>query len=103
MAGFKEGTHLRFEGGTYVNFTQACRDCKKYYQIFRIDIDNCYDENGKNIVANKDLYEKFSFSCKKCGLLNFINFSELCNEKTVLYLRKIEREKREKEKKEDNL
>ena len=103
MAGFKEGTHLRFEGGTYANFTQACRDCKKYYQIFRIDIDNCYDENGKNIVTNKDLYEKFSFSCKKCGLLNFINFSELCNEKTVLYLRKIEREKREREKKEDNL
>ena len=54
MAGFKEGTYPRFEGGTCVNFTQACRDCKKYYQFFRIDIDNYYDENGKSIVTSRD-------------------------------------------------
>ena len=104
MANFKEGTCLKFDlkdDGTYINFTQACRDCRKYYQFFKIDIDNYYDANGKPIVKNCDLYEKFSFSCKKCGLLNILNFGELCNEKTVLYLRnnKKENDKRKGKKK----
>ena len=97
MTNFKEGTCLKFDlnEGIYINFTQVCRDCKKYYQFFKIDIDNYYDEKGKPIVNYKDLYEKFSFSCKHCGLLNILSFSELCDEKTVLYLRKLwEKEKK---------
>ena len=45
----------------FVNFTQACRECKKYYQIFKVDINKCYDEKGKSVVTNEDLYEKFFF------------------------------------------
>ena len=105
MAAFKEGTCLKFDlkKGTYVNFTQACRDCKKYYQYFEIDIDKYYDENGKSIVKTYELYEKFSFSCRRCGLLNILNFNELCNKETVLYLRRNKKENdrylKEKEKK----
>ena len=73
-----------------VNFAQCCRDCKKYYQIFKIDLNRYYDERGKSIIKTQELYEKFSFICKKCGLLNILNFTELCNEKTVLYLREQE-------------
>ena len=85
-------------GSIFANFTQACRECKKYYQIFKVDINKCYDEKGKSVVSNQDLYEKFSFSCKNCFLFNIINFSELCNEETVIYLRNnhIENERRKK-------
>ena len=71
-----------------VNFAQGCRDCKKYYQIFKIDLDQCYDEKGKSKVEIKEIIEKFSFNCKKCGLFNALDFNKLCDEKTVLYLRK---------------
>ena len=71
-----------------VNFAQGCRDCRKYYQIFKIDLDQCYDEKGKSKVETKEIIEKFSFTCKKCGLFNVLDFNQLCNEETVLYLRK---------------
>ena len=84
--------------GIFVNFTQACRECKKYYQIFKVDINKYYDEEGKSVITNEELYEKFSFSCKNCFLFNIMNFSELCNEETVIYLRNnhIENERRKK-------
>ena len=75
-----------------VKFTQACRDCKKYYRIFKIDLDKYYDHEGKSIVKTQELYENFSFICEKCGLLNILNFTELCNKETVLYLRKVKEE-----------
>lgn len=71
-----------------VNFTQVCRDCKKYWKTFKIDIDKCYDKNGKSVVGTSELYENFSFICIKCGLLNILSFDQLCNPKTVLFLRK---------------
>ena len=83
----------------FVNFTQACRECKKYYQIFKVDINKCYDEKGKSVVTNEDLYEKFSFSCKNCFLFNIINFSDPCNEETVIYLRKNHEENERRKKK----
>ena len=71
-----------------VNFAQGCRDCRKYYQIFKVDLNHCYDEKGKSKVEAKEIIEKFSFTCKKCGLFTALNFDQLCDEKTVLYLRK---------------
>ena len=72
---------------TNINFTQVCRDCKNYYQTFKIDIDKYYDESGKSVIETKELYEKFSFICQICGLLNILNFNELCDKETVLFLR----------------
>ena len=71
-----------------VNFTQVCRDCKTYHQTFKVDINRYYDENGKSFIKTKELYEKFSYICPMCGLLNILNFNELCKEETVFFLRK---------------
>ena len=78
---------------TVVKFTQVCRQCKKYYQIFEIDLNRYYDEEGKSIVENHELYTNFSFTCRNCGLLIILNFNELCNKETVLFLRRLEKEK----------
>ena len=75
-----------------INFTQVCRDCKSYYETFKIDINECYDENGESKIPTKDLYEKFSYICQKCGLLNILNFSELCKKETVFFLRRRQKE-----------
>ena len=71
-----------------VNFTQLCRECKSFHQTFKVDINKCYDENGKGCVKTKELYEKFSYICQICGLLNIVSFSELCKKETVFFLRK---------------
>ena len=71
-----------------VSFTQVCRECKNYYRTFKVDINRYYDENGKSCIKTKELYEKFSYICQICGLLNIFNFNELCKEETVFLLRK---------------
>ena len=75
-----------------INFTQVCRECKGYYETVKINIKKHYDENGKNNVSTKNLYEKFSYICQKCGLLNILNFDELCKKETVFFLRKRQKE-----------
>ena len=75
-----------------INFTQGCRHCRKYYQIFKIDLNKYYDEDGKSIIKTQELFEKFSFMCGNCDLLNILNFTELCNKETVLFLRKSSKE-----------
>ena len=71
-----------------VKFAQGCRDCRKYYQIFKIDLNKYYDEDENTIIKPQELYEKFSFTCRKCELLNILDFTQLCNKETVLFLRK---------------
>ena len=73
---------------TNVGFTQFCRDCKNYHRTFKVDINRYYDENGKSCIKTKELYEKFSYICQICGLLNILNFNELYKEGTVVFLRK---------------
>ena len=75
-----------------VNFTQVCRECKVYYQTFKIDVNKYYDENGKSRIRTKELYEKFSYICQMCGLLNILNFNEFCKPETVFFLRKRSKE-----------
>ena len=73
---------------TEVNFTQVCRECKSYYQNFKVNINKLYDENGKSCIKTKGLYEKFSFICPICNLLNILNFNQIFKEETVFFLRK---------------
>ena len=73
---------------TDVNFCQVCRECKRYYRNFKVDINKFYDENGKPCIKTKELYEKFSFICPICNLLNILNFNQICKEETVFTLRK---------------
>ena len=72
---------------TNLNITQVCRDCKSYYEIFKVDINKCYDENGKSKIKTRELFEKFSFICRRCDLLNILSFDEVCNRETALFLR----------------
>ena len=72
---------------TNLDITQVCRDCKSYYEIFKVDINKCYDENGKSKIKTRELFEKFSFICRRCDLLNILFFDEVCNRETVLFLR----------------
>ena len=73
---------------TKVNFCQVCREYKRYYRNFKVDINKCYDENGKTCIKTKELYEKFSFICPVCNLLNILNFNQIYKEETVFFLRK---------------
>ena len=76
-----------------VNFAQGCRDCRKYYEIFKIDLNKYYDENGDSIIKTQELYEKFSFTCPRCELLNILDFTQLCSNETVMFLRKSSKDK----------
>ena len=71
-----------------VKFTPVCKQCKRYYKIFSVDLNKYYDEDGNSIIKTQELFEKFSFTCQKCDLVNIPNFTELCNKETVLFLRK---------------
>ena len=73
---------------TEVNCSQVCRECKSYYHNFKVDIDKVYDENGSVSIKTSELYEKFSFICRFCGLLNILNFNQICSKETVFFLRK---------------
>ena len=76
-----------------VKFAQGCRECRKYYEIFKIDLNKYYDEDGNSIIKTQELYEKFSFTCRKCDLGNILDFTQLCNKETVLFLRKSSKDK----------
>ena len=71
-----------------LNITRVCQDCRCYYVTFKVDIDECYDENGKSKIKTQELFEKYSFICKKCDLINILSFGKICNPETVLFLRK---------------
>ena len=75
-----------------VNFCQVCRDCRKYYKIFKIDLNKYYDENGNTTITTQELFEKFSFTCSRCELLNILDFTDLCNKETVVFLRKVHKD-----------
>ena len=69
------------------NFTQICRSCKNHYGQFKIHLSN-FDENGKSKVDLKENYEKFSFICCKCKLLNILNLNELCTPEIVVLMKR---------------
>ena len=75
---------------TNLNITQVCRDCKSYYETFEVDINKYYDENGKRKIKTQELFEKFSFICRRCDLLNILSFDKICNRETILFLREKE-------------
>ena len=73
---------------TNLNITRVCQDCRCYYETFKVDINKYYDEDGKSKIQTQELFENFSFICRRCGLLNIVSLDKICNQKTVLFLRK---------------
>lgn len=76
---------------SFFHFTQVCRQCKRGYKKFKIDLSN-YDEDGKISLENSEIFERFSFTCEKCELTNVLNFAELCSKETILFLKKRSKE-----------
>ena len=72
-------------------FTQVCRQCKRGYKKFKIDLSN-YDKDGKISLESSEIFERFSFTCEKCELTNVLNFAELCSKETILFLKKRSKE-----------
>ena len=82
---------------SFFYFTQVCRQCKRGYKKFKIDLSN-YDEDGKISLENLEIFERFSFTCEKCELTNVLNFAELCSKETILFLKKRSKELQKVEK-----
>ena len=78
---------------TNVNITRVCQDCRCYYKTFKVDINKYYDENGNGKIRTEELFEKFSFICEKCDLLNILSLDKICNRETVLFLREKDKKK----------
>lgn len=95
MINLNENANAKFEDKSlFLNFTQVCRDCKKNYETFKIDINKWYSETGEVVyISPQELYEKFSFSCE-CGCLNILCFKEICSKETIIFLRKHEEERK---------
>ena len=72
---------------TNLNITRVCQDCRSYYVTFKVDINECYDEDRKSKIGVQELFEKFSFICRRCDLLNILSLDKICNRETVLFLR----------------
>ena len=64
---------------SFFHFTQVCRQCKRGYKKFKIDLSN-YDKDGKISLENSEIFERF------------LNFAELCSKETILFLKKRSKE-----------
>ena len=69
-------------------FTQVCRQCKRGYKKFKIDL----SKDRKISLENLEIFERFSFTSEKCELTNVLNFAELCSKETILFLKKRSKE-----------
>ena len=78
---------IKKSSSTNLNITRLCQDCRCYYETFKVDINKYYNEDGKSKIQTQELFEKFSFICRRCGLLNILSFEKICNRKTILFLR----------------
>lgn len=70
-----------------INFTQLCRQCKKDFKSFKIEL-SIYDEHGLYNISNEEILENFSFVCRYCDLLNVLDFQKICNPDTIGYIRR---------------
>ena len=84
---------IKKSSSTNLNITRVCQDCRSYYETFKVDINKYYDENGKSKIQTEELFENFSFICRRCSLLNILSFGKICNQETVLFLREKDKKK----------
>ena len=71
----------------HFSFTQLCRNCKEDSKTFKIYLSD-YNATGEFNLSKEEIFEKFSFVCKQCELVNIANFEQVCNQNTVWYLRR---------------
>ena len=78
----------------HFRFCQLCRNCRKGSKVFKIMLSD-YDENGKINLNPMERIENFAFQCQFCCAVSVVDFDQICNESTVIEMKKIEKETKE--------
>ena len=71
----------------HFSFTQLCRNCKEDSKTFKIYLSD-YDVAGRFNLSKEEIFEKFSFVCNRCELVNIVDFEQVCNPNTVWYIKR---------------
>ena len=74
---------------------QLCRNCKKTSKVFKVKL-SYYDANGKININPIQSIREFAFQCELCSAVSVVDFDQVCNPATVLELRRVEKERKEK-------
>ena len=74
---------------------QLCRNCKKTSKVFKVKL-SYYDANGKININPIQSIREFAFQCELCAAVSVVDFDQVCNPATVLELRRVEKERKEK-------
>ena len=71
----------------HFSFTQLCRNCKEDSKTFKIYLSD-YNAAGRFNLSKEEIFEKFSFVCNRCELVNIVDFEQVCNPNTVWYIKR---------------
>ena len=74
---------------------QLCLNCKKTSKVFKVKL-SYYDAQGKININPMRMIGEFAFQCEICSAVSMVDFDQVCNPATVLELRKVEKERKEK-------
>ena len=74
---------------------QLCRNCKKTSKVFKVKL-SYYDANGKININPIQSIREFAFQCELYAAVSVVDFDQVCNPATVLELRRVEKERKEK-------
>ena len=74
---------------------QLCRNCKKGSKVFKVKL-SYYDNNGKININPIQCIREFAFQCEFCAAVSLVDLNQVCNPATVLELRRVEKERKEK-------
>ena len=74
---------------------QLCRNCKKTSKTFKVKL-TYYDAEGKININSIQWIREFSFQCEICRAVSMVDFDQICNPATILELRRVEKERKEK-------
>ena len=55
-----------------------------------------YDANGKIDINPIQMIREFAFQCELCSTVSIVDFEQICSPATVLKLKRIEKERKEK-------
>ena len=66
----------------HFSFTQLCRNCKEDSKTFKIYLSD-YNAAERFNLSKEEIFEKFSFVCNRCELVNIVDFEQVCNPKLV--------------------
>ena len=74
---------------------QLCCHCKKTSKVFKVKL-SYYDANGKININPIQSIREFAFQCELCSAVSIVDFDQVCSSATVLELKRVEKERKEK-------